>query len=393
VKAALGAALATLALAVPAMAQPKVVDPSVLSNEAAAVLYREVDISPDDLFKASLQVGEKAASVTYAPLLYGLPDYREVLSEWRVKASFKDKELTLGTSLSFNPLSPRGYRGTSLWSSTPEPTGTTPPDLVLRQWLESEAKTVKGLLEGLRNEYTASEGNAPVQAEIAGRIADMQARLLAIAGELEASKTADDDRFATKLNSYQESLLLSWAPVVTVAYNATLFSNFGGVATDADADGLNDVGRTLKKHTWSASAAWRPGLRTSFSGLLAIEREHDQETRSPAAHSVGGNVTFGQIVHVLDPDYRKSDDFKEGLFVPGITAGISFETRHCRSDVNICPDKIQSERAFTPFLDVRVNPKAQFRVGFPITRKKGLEKDAQEISLTTGLTVQLGEPD
>jgi hypothetical protein len=82
-----------------AQRKPCHVDTSIFTAAEQPSIFSDLKIRATDLLEASLSVENKGGSITYAPLLYGLAEYRPILSELRFRASQKDNLITLGTGV------------------------------------------------------------------------------------------------------------------------------------------------------------------------------------------------------------------------------------------------------------------------------------------------------
>ena len=57
------------------------------------------------------------------------------------------------------------------------------------------------------------------------------------------------------------------------------------------------------------------------------------------------------------------------------------------------PDGIETQSAFTPFVDIRVTKAAQFRFGVPLKlTQKVTGNDGKEVGLVAVYAIQLGAP-
>jgi hypothetical protein len=91
---------------------------------------------------------------------------------------------------------------------------------------------------------------------------------------------------------------------------------------------------------------------------------------------------------IFDRAYRTGKDWLVSGFVPALFVGASLEYQQCRAAVvTLCTDSVKSQRVITPFLDFRLSPTSQFRLGVPIqTSRKG---SANATGLSTILVYSL----
>lgn len=95
---------------------------------------------------------------------------------------------------------------------------------------------------------------------------------------------------------------------------------------------------------------------------------------------------------LLDPEYKRSDEYLASLFVPSIVGGLSIELSDCRSVVANCPDKAERILAMTPFVDVKLRKASQFRLGISWKKFSGSEIADQDLGVVTLVNLQLGLP-
>jgi hypothetical protein len=386
-------------------ARPSHVDASLFAATEHPSLFPDLKIRTTDMLEASLVVENGGGSITYAPLLYGLREYRQWASEVRFRVSQNSGNTTFNVGSQYNPLSPRSARGTELWAKG----GGTEPANALRIKLEGRIRPHEEQLKTLRAEY-AKKSRLPKNATpadlerirkeleaLADRIVTEQAALVPLKQEAAALDAQEKARTDTRVRDFYRGLLETYVPVVGVNYSATLFSVLGGTDVDADGDGLNDVEHRVKGHALTLSADSRLTERFQISGLLTTGWDRGSpEAGTEYARTYGAALTFGGIVYVLDDDYRTSSAYLESLFIPSVVLGGAIEYGRCDnpSDAGVvCPGRFRHQTALTPFVDLKVNRTLQFRVGTPIkfTRLVAGTKGT-DLGIVTALSLQLGPP-
>lgn len=204
---------------------------------------------------------------------------------------------------------------------------------------------------------------------------------------------ATEEEYKQALASYDEEVLMkrfytrvyeqlahrSWR--FTTGLNLQTFSTLFGDGVDADADGLIDNAHSLKGWDFAAGASYshNTALGATVNFHRSRKRKSAVEDRQLANYN-GVSISAAYRVAVLDPEYRISEPYLKTLFVPSVVVGAAWESQWCGAqDLRMCEDDTQRKIVVTPFLDVRVTPEAQFRIGFPVTTTRMLEnKQATE---------------
>ncbi|MCH9647455.1 MAG: hypothetical protein K0U98_04400 [Deltaproteobacteria bacterium] len=198
---------------------------------------------------------------------------------------------------------------------------------------------------------------------------------------------------------YREELYGTRKPVISLNYIHSFFNVISGGEVDNDGDGLNDNDHQTKSRSLSLSLDWRLGEKNGLSFLLSRSTERESSERgAPIADYDGIGATWSRRLTVLnEKGYKKTDDYKESLFVPSIVFGIAFEARDCSSPDEDCAKGILRTQAVTPFVDFKIKKSAQFRIGFPFKRERifrpgETDLDQDSIDIVSLVAFQLGAP-
>lgn len=177
-----------------------------------------------------------------------------------------------------------------------------------------------------------------------------------------------------RVKAYEEMLKNSFK--ITAGYNISFFEIIGGDEVDLDQDGVIDNKHRVESNNFSMSLTFVGSIKSAvsltghYSSKLASSK--DGEKRVDYA---GGSLAYGRQVFVLNKKYEESQDYLKSLFVPSIVAGASLELQTAVSNKLSAKDGIITTWALTPFLDFKINPKNQFRIGVPIKRYSGIKKE------------------
>ncbi len=369
--------------------QPEFAKPTPFIGPEQPTFGKDLKLHASDLLDLNLTVEDKGASLTYAPLLYGLRDYHPIWSELRFKVVQADSRISFGAGVVLNPLSPRGPRGMAALKST---AGVS---------CEAEIQLLEERISGLTDDLTRlrfelqSVAQSDRQIELLREIDDTITRRDLARDQIEALNEAEETLVRARMVRFHEALQRTRRPVVSIYYSAQLFEALAGTATDADGDGLLDNSRQLRAQRLSLSADLRLSARLSLSGLASWNAEFvSAEDRSRRATVWVGGWTVGGIAKILNKDYRKSEDYQKSLFIPAAVWGFSHEFKLCNAD-HECPEGLTRQNTFTPFVDVKVKPAAQFRIGFPLSRRvvAAAAGGATTVAAIAAFTVQIGAPE
>jgi hypothetical protein len=159
------------------------------------------------------------------------------------------------------------------------------------------------------------------------------------------------------------------AIIVSAALNGQTFGILGGDDVDVDQDGVIDNHYNSKGHDLSATITYTLSQKTGVT--LSVHRSKRRQSSKEDAELAtypGWSIAVGQRVLNLNPRYRETENYLKSLFIPAIIAGVSLEAQRCSGSAASCEEGMRSRRALTPFVDVKVSPEAQFRIGVPIRK-------------------------
>lgn len=298
---------------------------SITGTNAEPDLFRDVNLSSFDLLTGSLQWkdADQSTKVIFAPLkLRETSRYIPILSEFAINLAQSKGITTFGTGVAYN--------------SKP---------------LASDA-----LLDDLRSILSREKG---FRDQMVGESAVVYDRLLS--AHLKEQFVRIHDEFYTRLARR--------AFIASVAFNAQTFGILGGDRIDVDEDGIVDNHYRLRGHEVSSSLTYTASQKTGItvSGHLARRRQSSREDAQLASYP-GWSVAIGHRVRDLNPRYRETENYLKSLFIPAIVAGVSLESERCTGSAASCDEATRSRRSLTPFVEVKVTPETQFRIGVPLRR-------------------------
>ena len=393
--------------------QPVGVQRSPFADDDFPTLLRHLDVRSNDLLEASLSVEDRGAKLTYAPLLYSLVNYRPVLSETRLSISQSNGITTMGIGATYDPASPRSSLGDRLWTAK-APTSKPAAGYVMA--LRNAASALTAEIEPKQKQAAEAvqKGDKEKRDQLFREIVDLKVRADALRAEADRALAVDTGQEARRIATFYRDLLEASRPVINGSFTTSLFSILGGSRQDADEDGLEDTAHKVRSRalTLSADLPFRryiPAATDTATGResgaswrwfqlsAAVTTEWQrgsQEEGTRFGRVFGFGLTGGGIVKILNRDFENTQDYKDSFFIPSISIGASFERRQCTSDDEaLCPEKIDTQNALTPFVDVRITKAAQFRFGLPFkfTRKVGGD-DQNDLGVVAVYAIQLGPP-
>jgi len=177
-----------------------------------------------------------------------------------------------------------------------------------------------------------------------------------------------------RAKAYEDMLENSFK--ITVGYNISFFEIIGGDKVDLDQDSVIDNKYRVESNNFSLSLTFVRSIKSA----LSVTAHYSSKLASPKEGELrvgyaGGSLAYGHQIFVLNKKYDESQDYLKSLFVPSIVLGGSIELQTAVSNKSSAKDGIVTTWAFTPFLDFKINPKNQFRIGVPFKRYSGVKKE------------------
>ncbi|OMP80129.1 hypothetical protein [[Flexibacter] sp. ATCC 35208] len=164
---------------------------------------------------------------------------------------------------------------------------------------------------------------------------------------------------------------------VTVGYNISLFEVIGGdkIRND-DSVVVNEY--TTKAHAFSADVSYAINENFFFSaGFSHARKRKSAEEKQKMINYNGFNVGVNWRAIRLQKNEKleHNKDYINSFFIPSIIIGSIFEYQRASGDSTYYQDGIKYQYVITPFLDFKISPKNQFRLGFPIKKFDTVNKN------------------
>jgi len=199
--------------------------------------------------------------------------------------------------------------------------------------------------------------------------------------KVEAYNKQTNSKLDNELTNEYYKELINNSVKITFGGNFSFYSVLGSEVIDLDNDGLNDNEFSLKQRNLSlgithvVNEMWGYSLTAYY-----IEKRSSAEADNDLVPYMGISTAIGFRILILDKDYKTSKDYLKSLFVPSVHTGLAFEYLDCNSGISgNCEEGILKTLSFTPYIEFKINPKNQFRLGLPISSNTRIDSDKIEI--------------
>jgi hypothetical protein len=296
---------------------------NILGMNSEPILFKEVSLSSYQLISANIQFSENNGQqkVIISPFKILIKKYIDYLSETIINISQKESITTFGIGYTYDNSSPYG----------------------------SKAKRLSKLIISGLSMRTKNENETDVEYEVY------------------KSEYLKELRFGKYVAFYKE--LSKNVIKINLGYNIQLFKILGGDNVDINNNNLIDNFYSIKSHNCNVGMSYNynQSLGIGVNFHYAQKRQTPEEGQKIIPY-IGGSLSFGVKMLDLDKNYETSEDFLKSLFIPSIGIGCSFEYQKCTGDLKYCEEGKEIQFVATPFIDIKLNPKNQFRLGFPINK-------------------------
>lgn len=293
----------------------------------ATALFSSVDLSAGDLLSVAVQFDRNTQKVLFAPFKLQAGDY-----SW-----------TKATTLNFAQESGVTTFGLGLGWSNAAPTGKRAKSIFL-----STFKNMRGQMPMERDD----------------RMQDFR------------------DTVVSKYREYLTDVVTGGLDFKLGA-NVQLFEILGGTETDQDSNLLVDNYYGLKGWNLTANVEYTPVERITavLAGYFSRRRATAEEGQQLANYPGGSfSLTWRAIDLRNEAEYRQTDEFIRGNFIPSIVPGLGLEYERCTaSDGTLCEEGLKYRLAVTPYIDFRITSTAQFRLGVPFLRELRFDAKSENV--------------
>lgn len=254
-------------------------------------------------------------------------------------------------------------------------------------------------LAGGDGTYTAGAGwgydpTNPLGNRGRGLVREVFSTVRAASGdEIENPESYLKDTFRPAYGRYYKRLLQN-AFGYSVAANLILFEEVAGREVDRDEEGVIDNEHTIKGYTLTPSFTYNLDYRTAASGSYYYSRRRAGAAADDSLGTYHGlSLSLAYRALLLNPEFWQSNDFVTDFFLPSVDIGMSWEMEWCTEPESACEDAIKEQWAFTPYVNIRASPKAQFRLGLSMRRSTLVTgEDGTSVGPLLQYMLQFGPP-
>lgn len=321
---------------------------TVSGTNGEPVIYDAVSLNSFQLVTANLQVSKEdnLQKVVVAPLKF--LNINSLLRETKINLAQKNGITTFGIGFGFDNGSPYYGRGDRILGAVVAPAE--------RRRIFADT-AVNGVLSDSNGDGFVSDTT-----ETEYHYDKYKAQL-------------KKDRSIAYAGAYEK--ILKGSLKLTLGYNLSMFEIIAGDEVDKNEDGAIDNYRAIESHNFSFGGTYMFSLKTAVSLNVhqSFKYSGPQQGEKQVGY-IGGSFSFAQRIAVLDRDYQNSEDYLKTLFVPALVFGISMEYQKANKNLTYAKEGITETIAATPFVEFKINPKNQFRLGVPFKKYSGLKDEA-----------------
>ncbi|WP_297332264.1 hypothetical protein [Flavobacterium sp.] len=163
----------------------------------------------------------------------------------------------------------------------------------------------------------------------------------------------------------------------SVGYNISLFGILGGDEVK-DENGLVTNKYSLKGHSISADALYSANQDWMFSAGLAYQHKRKsavEDQKLVNYYGCNASLSYRAFYLQSDESLLNNADYIKSFFIPSIIVGVSFEYTKADGEEAFFENDIEEQYIITPFLDVKITPSNQFRIGVPIKKYSSVNEN------------------
>ncbi|MFD2938545.1 hypothetical protein [Flavobacterium notoginsengisoli] len=163
-----------------------------------------------------------------------------------------------------------------------------------------------------------------------------------------------------------------------IGYNVSFFEILGGDKVLND-EGIITNKYAVKAYSLSSDISYSLYYDLIFTGGVAYQRKRksaEENQKLINYYGLNASVSFRAIKFLSEDELlNKSDqNYVKDFFIPSILIGVSFEYLKANGDMLYYENDIKKQTITMPFLDFKISPTNQFRLGFPIKRYQSVSE-------------------
>lgn len=320
---------------------------SILGPNSEPVLFNVISLNSYELVSSSLiySKDDQLQKVIFSPFKLLHNPTKSFIDGTKLNISQKDGQLTAGIGFSFDNSNAFSERGDKIYDNS-------------------------------FNQFHIIKGQGQTQSDDDYNLEKAKTRL------------EQDEVYYT----YYENLV-SNTYKITFGYNRTFFKVIGGDLVDLDDDMIFDNKHKVKADHLSIGLAYIFNLSNAANLTLHSSQRFDSAKEDQMRISyLGGSFSYVRRLFELDKDFKNTKTFRETNFIPGIYAGIAIEYEEARNNLEFLSDGINKKTIYTPFIEFKISPTNQFRLGIPIQKFNRLDQnDSTSFGPLVQWTVQIAK--
>ncbi len=167
------------------------------------------------------------------------------------------------------------------------------------------------------------------------------------------------------------------------AFSFTLGYNYSAFGILSGTDVKNTSGLITNKYV-NKGQAWSIDVNYSFNqdflvngGLSSIRKRKSALENDKMVRYSGANFAASYRVIYLQSkkDLIRNAEYVKSFFIPSVLLGLSVETLRAHGDELFYEDGYRYQRTIMPFLDFKITPTNQFRIGIPVKKYEKVTTD------------------
>lgn len=139
---------------------------------------------------------------------------------------------------------------------------------------------------------------------------------------------------------------------------------------------------TIKGHSISGDFNYGVNENLGFNaGLVYQKKRKSAVEQQKMIDYYGFNVALAlRAIYLKKKELLKKDNnYLKSFFIPSVVMGCSFEYLKPKGETIFYENGIVKQSILTPFLDFKISPLSQFRIGIPIKKYKSVDSSSQPI--------------
>ncbi len=182
-------------------------------------------------------------------------------------------------------------------------------------------------------------------------------------------------------NSYEE--LMEGSMSLSGAFTTTVFEEVGGREVDRDSNGVVDNRYALRGYTAQAGLAYLPQESITLGATYAYGRRRASAAADAdlaSYHTMNLSMSVRALMLRDAGEARRAPEFISSFFLPALYLGVAVDGEWCESGRR-CADLVERRITTTPFVEARVTPTQQLRLGLSFRATRYVDGESGRAAL------------